>query len=594
MDEIEEVEFDWTSAYAISHVSFILSQSAPLTRCTGSQVTQVQNQVSTQIGNRHRDGTNIFLSGGIFDGYMIPIYQKKNKTVQSIALQYDIVAVLEDTIAVKSTADVTKKGAVVIVDKKNIGFINVTLQPFSKPKFPEQCQVEVDGKMYLSSTAMQSHIKQRLSFNNKDISRNILVALQLPSWPEASLKWKSRNRRSNWPYSTLIEDVSEQPCLLVPEHHPQSISRHLEWQYSFILPEQRLFEHLNPIQKQCMVLFRILRDQNMSFPSILTDYHLKTVFMWVCEKIPPEEWTYQNMGTYFIHLIDFLMECVIYQNLPHYFMPEWNLLEGLSDIFQEHLLKILGEIRSNPLQPFYNFMSESTLYYLPDKKNFQDLFDVIEKDKAQDEYRSILTKHKAFVHKMSKKLLEERKFDVALQVLDLHKLSNFYVPLLELASPANYLSNIASEIDPETAAEVFKYFYSGDVEPNYLGDMACMQHIQSVTATDETIKAELETKAKETFQQALSHKDASNETKMDYCHFLYSINDYSTALPLLDEIIEAESKADAHYCSNYCSEMGSSTMDGNLQQEIQALGTKVDISEFCVFSYAYYIKVSLV
>ena len=60
---------------------------------------------------------------------------------------------------------------------------------------------------------------------------------------------------------------------------------------------------------------------------IVTTYYLKTIMMWAMEQNPPEYWIESNIGRAVLGLLDDLYEALITGYLPHYFIPQNNLLK---------------------------------------------------------------------------------------------------------------------------------------------------------------------------------------------------------------------------------------------------------------------------
>ena len=60
---------------------------------------------------------------------------------------------------------------------------------------------------------------------------------------------------------------------------------------------------------------------------MICTYHLKTLMLWACERKSPVWWESNCVLELCSKLLDTLMKWIGKKHCPHYFIPEWNLLD---------------------------------------------------------------------------------------------------------------------------------------------------------------------------------------------------------------------------------------------------------------------------
>ncbi|KAJ8313962.1 hypothetical protein KUTeg_008523 [Tegillarca granosa] len=71
------------------------------------------------------------------------------------------------------------------------------------------------------------------------------------TWPDVAVEWVNRRRKNNWPPNTLVQEVVESDCILIPVGAKQSSTENLEWRLSFSVAELKLIYSMNHIQFLC-------------------------------------------------------------------------------------------------------------------------------------------------------------------------------------------------------------------------------------------------------------------------------------------------------------------------------------------------------
>ncbi|XP_044273134.1 transmembrane protein 102 [Varanus komodoensis] len=83
----------------------------------------------------------------------------------------------------------------------------------------------------------------------------------------------------------------------------------------------------------------------------LGPYQLFTLCLWSCERLPARYLALEeNAAHALLGLLDDLLASLVHRRLPSYFLPQWNLLEGLSWRAMERLAQDVARVRADPSQ----------------------------------------------------------------------------------------------------------------------------------------------------------------------------------------------------------------------------------------------------
>ncbi|XP_066283913.1 cyclic GMP-AMP synthase-like receptor 3 [Branchiostoma lanceolatum] len=101
------------------------------------------------------------------------------------------------------------------------------------------------------------------------------------------------------------------------------------WRQSFSVTETRMIARIdgaNECRRDCL---RILKSIFRMEPGLdkFTSFHLKTVLLRMCQD--EEQWPSSKMGERFLDLLRRIESCLYDEYLPHFYLPELNLLDGI-------------------------------------------------------------------------------------------------------------------------------------------------------------------------------------------------------------------------------------------------------------------------
>lgn len=136
-------------------------------------------------------------------------------------------------------------------------------------------------------------------------------------------RWNEK--KDGFPSQFLINSMIKTGCTLIPRSHPNSTSPEFEWKFDFSMTEHVIFENLTVSQVHGFYILKVLIENIVHHLPFKTK-HLKSVFFMTCEEIPPDAWE-TNLSGCVLYVLDSLLTCFKSRFLPHYFIPENNLID---------------------------------------------------------------------------------------------------------------------------------------------------------------------------------------------------------------------------------------------------------------------------
>ncbi|XP_052059993.1 uncharacterized protein LOC127700513 isoform X4 [Mytilus californianus] len=252
------------------------------------------------------------------------------------------------------------KSKVAIIDSENTspGFTHVR-----SPKHnPQIFYKEVNGTYFLSNTSFHSgmnangtlKIKRTIRFKDPFLifqkeACMIYYYAKCPKWPKEASEWVLRKRPSGWPDTSLLEETLKAPCLLTPKYHPFSKNPDIEWMFDFSFPETFLLKgNISKEQKYCFHVFKLLIDFHTGRRIELSTFVLKTIFLYTLEVIPCQQWE-TCPSACMLYMTETLLSSLKEKKIPHYFIPENNIISHLNGTILYHLIEKVNVVREFPI-----------------------------------------------------------------------------------------------------------------------------------------------------------------------------------------------------------------------------------------------------
>ncbi|XP_078069727.1 cyclic GMP-AMP synthase-like [Mustelus asterias] len=203
------------------------------------------------------------------------------------------------------------------------------------------------------------------------ISLDMVLALKVhsQSWPDSTTDGL---RIEDWLGKKVRRDFRMEPFYLVPKQPPYvtqatpSQSPKEMWRISFSHIEKKmLLNHGNlktccenglrkccrkPCLKLLKNLIQKLKERNPRILASVCSYHAKTTLLHACVKRPKDEmWSFKDLDTRFLQLLDDFVQHLKATNLPHFFIPTYNLFQPclFDSRCREALLRLIESERNN-------------------------------------------------------------------------------------------------------------------------------------------------------------------------------------------------------------------------------------------------------
>ena len=190
----------------------------------------------------------------------------------------------------------------------------------------------------------------------------------------AMASYKERTKK-HWPFQSLLDALMQQPMILVMVGPKDAQNSYLMFRVSWSALELILISSLGLWLKQGYVCFKytvksVLKSLRLEDSdsysaregrSQVGSYHLKTVFLRHLEKHSP-----QQEGSPFQLMLDLchdLQHCLLMGCLPHYFVPDCDLLRTVGKEEKQYALQAVGKVIADPIVAILNSPSKPRHIY---------------------------------------------------------------------------------------------------------------------------------------------------------------------------------------------------------------------------------------
>lgn len=176
-------------------------------------------------------------------------------------------------------------------------------------------------------------------------SLDLVLAVHCSEWPSQADEWPERSRL-NWPSFSMIANVKQMGCDLVPTGVYGSSDTDTEWRISFVRAERFLIHSMNPAQLKTVALLRIIfknRVFGVDFHKKISSYVGKTAFFWVSEESDASIWKEEVIIKYVRLCLEKIMLFVRNGECPNFFMKKCNVLYGKLTSYEKEIFSSLIE-----------------------------------------------------------------------------------------------------------------------------------------------------------------------------------------------------------------------------------------------------------
>lgn len=186
-----------------------------------------------------------------------------------------------------------------------------------------------------------------LAVGSSLILYDIVPVVSFKGWPAVAQTWLMENHF--WDGKITEEEVIG-GFYLVPASSTGG-RRDNEWRLSFARSEVQMKKCIPPPFAQAFQACKALVVRLLSRPRAVGPYHLRTLVLWACDRLPP---TYlsqeENRAAFLLGLLDDMLHCLLNKTCPNYFIPQCNMFEHLPDDTTLLLARKLACTRADPAE----------------------------------------------------------------------------------------------------------------------------------------------------------------------------------------------------------------------------------------------------
>ncbi|KAI8511316.1 hypothetical protein Bbelb_104160 [Branchiostoma belcheri] len=140
----------------------------------------------------------------------------------------------------------------------------------------------------------------------------------------------------------LCVQLSQQYFVAKPFADPDML-----WRQSFSVVETRMIASIdgpNECRRDCLRILKSIFRAEQGLDKF-TSFHLKTVLLQMCRD--EEQWQSSRMGERFLDLLRRIEGCLRDEYLPHFYLPDLNLLDGIRSETIENMRGRVGNLINN-------------------------------------------------------------------------------------------------------------------------------------------------------------------------------------------------------------------------------------------------------
>jgi len=244
--------------------------------------------------------------------------------------------------------------------------------PVEYTQTPSHRVTDEHGRVFLSNRYIidqcaelygHKHIRRGPS-NSTHEDFDFVFAFRCSHFPPEILSWFNRPRRVNWIPQAVMDAARRCPFFLVPDGHHASEKKDIEWRITPNLIERLLMFNLNIIQVQCLVVLKMLKNQEfgkyISHEGCkITTFHLKTVLFFTLDRTPTEKWTKSHLVECIVICLMTLIDFLSGGDCPHYIVEGVDLFDGkLCHECQARLGEAIRAIIQDDMKIMFNIQSD--------------------------------------------------------------------------------------------------------------------------------------------------------------------------------------------------------------------------------------------
>jgi len=185
---------------------------------------------------------------------------------------------------------------------------------------------------------------------------DVVYAFPCAGMPEECEFLFKRPRPGHYPKPETLERAKTCPVTMVPQGHPFSEHKHLQWRISTSPIERLLVFDFTAEQQHVYVLLKMIRKWFIK-PVVgdkLSTFHIKTSVMFTIESCRPDIWHRDNIIVCAVNCLNTLLRWIKMGTCPHFTIAGVNLFHGKLDKRNLYKLKeVITQIKTHNMWCIY-------------------------------------------------------------------------------------------------------------------------------------------------------------------------------------------------------------------------------------------------
>ena len=348
-----------------------------------------------------------------------------------------------------------------------------------------------------------------------DVEFDFAACLPLPRWPDIATEWIYRHREHSWPPRTVLQQIVNNGCHVVPIGEPNSPIADYQWRISFSLAERTLVHTFNHTQFLIYNVLKLVlkRIININEPDCLCSYFIKTTIFHCIENTDSSLWDKERLELCYAKCLTLLYHFVDGMFCPNYFVKENNMFKRkINPTNRPRVLSLLQWLLQLGILGALDLAEENWIIYIP--------VTVTRTEVKRDE--------ELFHEYLIKMLLFEIRNAIASQISYSPYYLSSYWKILKITSDCACM-HLPSEESSELSLLILRYsstLMAGKLDSECRSQVVNNKHSYGMR------------NCLKTFYEIGSHFDVSYG-RLRYATHLYTVNDIDKCLMLIQDTLSA-------------------------------------------------------
>ena len=194
-------------------------------------------------------------------------------------------------------------------------------------------------------------------------SKDFIPAFPLSGKPKYLDAWRMRQRKSEWPPRSTIDEIYKSEFFVVAKPAVDKPEIEKDFCLAYNIPEIKLARAMTSVQKSVMLIIKAFQKTILEeYSEELTTFHWKTAIYWESECVDHslfETRTEENIRKFLHRVLMRMINSLREGNLEHYFVPS-NLFAGKKEDAMLIIAAKVAKIQNDPVEVLSMFFIRQT------------------------------------------------------------------------------------------------------------------------------------------------------------------------------------------------------------------------------------------